>query len=104
MTLKEPFTCKGKTVEANNFFRSYLLAKELKKKKISLVGAMYKVRRELPAYAKCLQQRCSSKLMKVGDMTTLPVYQCKPKKNVCVLSSLHMSVGLGAFEKKKRDS
>ena len=39
--------------------------------------------------------------MKTGDMAILTVYQCKPKKNVCVLSSLHMSVELGESEKKK---
>ena len=62
---------------------------------------MNKVRLELPASVKCLQQRYSSKLMKTGDMAILTVYQCKPKKNVCVLSSLHMSVELGESEKKK---
>ena len=62
---------------------------------------MNKVRLELPPSVKCLQQRYSSKLMKTGDMAILTVYQCKPKKNVCVLSSLHMSVELGESEKKK---
>ena len=61
---------------------------------------MNKVRRELPASAKCLQQRYSSKLMKAGDMATLTVYQRKPKKNVCVLSSLHMFVELGESQKR----
>ena len=62
---------------------------------------MNKIRVELPASAKCLQQRYSSKLMKTGNMAILTVYQCKPKKNVCVLSSLHLSVELGGSEKKK---
>ena len=62
---------------------------------------MNKVRLELPASVKCLQQRYSSKLMKTGDIAILTVYQCKPKKNVCALSSLHMSVELGKSEKKK---
>ena len=61
---------------------------------------MNKVRRELPAFAKCLRQRSFSKLMKAGDMATLTVYQGKPKKNVCVLSFLHMSVELGESEEK----
>ena len=79
----------------------FLLPKELKKKKASFVGTMNKVRLELPASAKCLQQRYSSKLMKTGNMAILTVYQCKPKKNVCVLSSLDLSVELGKSEKKK---
>ena len=57
---------------------------------------MNKVRRELPASAKCLQQRYFSKLIKAGNMTTLTLYQ----KDFCVLSSLHMSVELGESEKK----
>ena len=88
MTLMEPFMGKGRNVTTDNFFKLFLPAKELKKKKTSLVGAMNKVRHKLPASAKCLQQRYSSKLMKAGDMATPTVYQCKPKKNNCVLSSL----------------
>ena len=61
---------------------------------------MNKVRRELPAFAKCLQQHSFSKLMKAGAMITLTVHQGKSKKNVCVLSFLHMSVELGESEKK----
>ena len=34
-------------------------------------------------------------------MATLTVYQGKSKKNVCILSFLHMSVELGELEKKK---
>ena len=62
---------------------------------------MNKVRLELPASAKCLQQRYSSKLMKTGDMAILTVYQCKSQKIICALSFLHMSVELGESEKKK---
>ena len=101
MTLMETFMNKGRNVTTDNFFTLFLLAKELKKKKVSLVGTVNKVRLELPASEKCLQQRYSSKLMKTGDVAILIVYQCKPKKNVCVLSSRHMSVELGKSEKKK---
>ena len=37
-------------------------------------------------------------------MSTQTVYQGKPKKNVCVLSFLHMSVELGESEKKKPET
>ena len=43
MTLMEPFVNKGRNVTTNYFFTSFLLAKELKKKKTSLVGTMNKV-------------------------------------------------------------
>ena len=56
---------------------------------------MKKAGRKLPATAKCLKERYSNKLIKAGDRATLTMYQCKPKKNVCVLNSLHMSVKLG---------
>ena len=102
--LTHPFMGKGRNVTTDNFFTSFLLAKELKKKKTSLVGTMNKVRRELPASAKCLQQCYSSKLMKSGDVATLTVYQCKPKKSVCILSSLHQSVELGTSDKKKPET
>ena len=101
MTLMELFMRKGRKVTINNFFTLFLLAKELKKKKASLVETMNKVRLELSTSAKCLQQRYFSKLMKTGDMAILTVYQCKPKRNVGVLNSLHLSVELGESEKKK---
>ena len=100
MTLIKPFMSKGRNVTTDNFFTLFLLAKELKKK-ASLVGTMNKVRFELPASAKCLQQRYFSKLMKTSNFNSV---QCKSKKNVCVLSSLHMSVKLGESEKKKPET
>ena len=100
MTLMKPFLGKGKNLTTDNFFTSFLLAKEPKKKKTSLVETINKVARELPASAKCLRQRSFSKLMKTGDMATLIVYQGKPKKNVWTLSFLHMSVELGESQKK----
>ena len=42
--------------------------------------------------------------MKEGDIATLTVYQCKPQKNVFILSSLTMSVELGKSEIKKRET
>ena len=100
MTLMVPFMGKRRNVTIDNFFTSFLLAKELKKKKTSLVKTMNKVRCELPASAKCLRQRSFSKLMKAGDMAALTVYQGRPKKNVWVLSFLHMSLELGESEIK----
>ena len=65
---------------------------------------MNKVRRELPAFAKCLQQRYSSMLMKAGDTATLAVYQCKPHKNICIFSSLYIFVEFGVSEEKKPET
>ena len=41
MTLMELFMSKVKNVTTDNFFTLFLLAKELKKKKASLVGTTY---------------------------------------------------------------
>ena len=57
MTLMEPFMNKGRNVTTDNFFTLFLHAKELKTKKAGLVRTMNKVRLELPASAKCSQQR-----------------------------------------------
>ena len=45
MTLMEPFMGKSRNVTTDNFFASFLVAKELEKK-TSLVGTTNKVRRE----------------------------------------------------------
>ena len=37
-------------------------------------------------------------------MATLTVYQCKPKKNACVLSSRHITVERGQSEKNKPET
>ena len=94
MTLMESFMSKVRNVTTDNFFTLFLLPKELKKKKANLLELrMNKVRLELSASEKCLQQRYSSKLIKTGDMAILTVYQCKPMKKfvfsvlcICLLS------------------
>ena len=92
MNLMQPYLGKGRNVTTDNFFTSYSLAKQLLQKKTSIVGTVNKVRRELPPSAKKQATRYSTVLLKTDDVATLTIYQCKPTKNVCVLSSLHMSV------------
>ena len=74
MTLMEPFMSKGRNVTTDNSFTLFLLAKELKTKKASLVRTINKVRLELPASAKRSQERYSSKLVKTGDRAISTVY------------------------------
>ena len=64
---------KGRIVTTDNFFTSFFSCLRVKKT-TRLVGTMNKVRRELPASAKCLQQRYSSKLMKVGLRKTFVLF------------------------------
>ena len=104
MNLMQAYLGKGRNVTTDNFFTSYSMAKQLLQKKTSIVGTVNKVRRELPPSAKKQATRYSTVLLKTDDVATLTIYQCKPTKNVCVLSSLHMSVGVDSPEKHKPET
>ena len=101
MTLMEPFMGKDRNVTTDNFFTSFLLAKELKKN-TGLVAIMNKVRCELPASAKCLRQGYSGKLMKAGDMATLIVYQGRPRKTFVFLVFCIYLLSLANLRKRNR--
>ena len=93
---------KDRNVTTENFVTAFLLAKERKKKNTSLVETINKVRRELPASAKCLQQRYTSKLMKAGDMATLTVYQGRPRKTFVLLVFCICLLSLTNLQKRNR--
>ena len=42
--------------------------------------------------------------MKSSVVATLTVYQCKPKKNVCILCSTHLNANIDSTEKKKPET
>ena len=94
--LIEPYLGKGRNVTTDNYFTSIHLATQLRKKNTSLVGTLNKIRKEIPPLVKTLQQsRYFSKLLQTknenNQATTLTVYQCKQKKNVCILAhSTHL--------------
>jgi len=48
MTLMEPYLNKGYNVTCDNFFTSLQLARELAKKRTTLIGTMRANRREIP--------------------------------------------------------
>ena len=107
--LVKPYLGKGRNVTTDNFFTSTHLATELWKKMITLVGTLNKTRKEVSPLEKALQQsRYSSKLFQTksdnNQATTLTVYQCKQKKNVCILSTLHTSVMVDTTTKKKPEN
>ena len=67
------------------------------------------MRKEVPPLVKTLQQsRYSSKLLQTknenNQATTLTVYQRKQNKNVCILSTLHLSVMVDTTTKKKPET
>ena len=100
MNLMQLYLGKGRNVTTDNFFTSYSLAKQLLLK-TSIVGTANQLRKELLPSAKKQATRHSTVFLKTDDVATLTIYQCKPTKNVCVLSSLHMSVGVDSSEKRK---
>lgn len=100
LKLAEPFTGKGRNVSTDNFFTSLKLARILLTKKTSLVGTVNKKKRELPP---CVQENMplfETKVLKNGQ-TTMTIYQCKRKKNVCILSTAHTSAGIFSGPKAK---
>lgn len=102
LKLIEPFQNMGRNVTVDNFFTSLELAKKLKDKRTSLVGTMNKARREIPDCIKSGKEELySTKLLKNEESgSTLTVYQCKKKKNVIILSSMHSSIDIANNSKK----
>ena len=75
MSLMEHHLGKERNVATDNFFISYGLGKQLRQKKTTIVGAVNKVRRELPPSAKTtLAKIYSSMLLKADDLLMLTVY------------------------------
>jgi len=60
---------------------------------------MNKVRRELQLFVKMMHELYTIKPFKTSECATLTVYQYKPKKNVCIISSMHLS-SITASEKR----
>ncbi|XP_036951566.1 activating transcription factor 7-interacting protein 1 isoform X2 [Acanthopagrus latus] len=103
LSLAEPFLGKGRNITTGDFFTSLKLATALQAKNTSLVGTMGKQKRELPPSVKQQAELFSTKVLKCGD-ATLTVYQGKPRKNVCILSTMHTGVGTFSGAKAKPES
>ena len=102
LRLMEPYIGKGRNVTTDRFFTSVSLVKKLQEKSTSLLGTVNQSRRELPPIAKTANKPLySTALLKnSSNGSILTIYQCKPKRNVLLLSSLHSSVSIGNSEKK----
>ncbi|XP_056157036.1 piggyBac transposable element-derived protein 4-like [Lampris incognitus] len=103
LSLAAPYLEKGRNITTNNFFTSLRLANILQKKKTSLVGTLGKSKCEMPPSAKKKAEPFSTKVLKCGDIT-LTIYQGRPSKNVCILSSMHTTVGIMEGPKSKPES
>ncbi|XP_041694792.1 uncharacterized protein LOC121533094 isoform X1 [Coregonus clupeaformis] len=105
MRLVEPYLGKGRNVNTDEVFTSLPLANKLIDKNTSLVGVVNKMRRELPPSA-CDQSQAelfSTTVLK-HDKATLTVYRKKPRKNICILSTMHPTVAIGGDTRRKPDT
>ena len=103
LKLAEPFLGKGRNITTGNFCTSLKLATALQAKKTTLVGTIDKQKRELPPSVKQQAELFNTKVLKCGDVT-LTVYQGRPKKNVCILSTVHTGVGTFSGARAKPES
>lgn len=103
LKLAEPFLGRGRNITADSFFTSLKLAAALQAKGTGIVGTVESSKSEMPPSAKEQAELFSTKLLKSGD-ATLTIYQDKPKTNVCILSTVHTTVGISYGPKAKPDS
>ena len=108
LKLMAPLFQQGYSVTCDNYFTSLGLALKLAEKKSSLVGTLRQNRREVPEECKNKKELHETKVFRYDGQTaiTLTSYQCKPAKNVAILSSLHPDILVSSDEnpKKKPDS
>lgn len=103
LKMVDPYLGKGRNITTDNFFTSMVLAKALQAKKTSLVGTVNKSRRELPPCVKEQRALFNTDVLR-HDNATLTVYQCKAKKNVCILSTVHTAVAITSGPKAKPET
>lgn len=100
LKLAQPFIGKGRNISTDNFFTSLKLARILLAKTTSLVGTVNKKKRELPSCVNKTMPLFETKVFK-NAQATLTIYQCKRKKNVCILSTAHSAAGSFSGPKAK---
>jgi hypothetical protein len=106
--LMEPYLKKGYHVTTDNFFSSRKLALYLLENKTSFLGTLKGNRKEIPVYSANKKKTkdynmklYESEFFKDDAGCLLTIYQCKPKKNVITLSTLHDNIFLENSEKRK---
>ena len=98
--LMHPYLCKERNVTTDTYFTSLKLANQLKEKQTSLLGAMKKIRREVPLPLRKMKEELHfCKLYKCGD-STLTAHQGKVNKHVLILSTEHNDITIADNAKK----
>ncbi|XP_066516461.1 piggyBac transposable element-derived protein 4-like [Hoplias malabaricus] len=103
MRLMEPFLGKGRNVTTGSFFTTLSLANSLLEHRTTIVGAIKRNKREMPRCTEVQSELFSTKILKAGKVT-LTIYQAKPKKNICILSTMHQTVSTDNSTKKLPDT
>ena len=104
MKITEPVQNKGYNVTMDNFFTSFELVKKLQKEGTSIVGTVRANSKHLPkeVIGPVKGGKYGSKFYSEEQCKCMFVnYQCKDKKSVCLLSTMHAFLSVSGGEKKK---
>ncbi|XP_066532042.1 zinc finger MYM-type protein 2 isoform X1 [Hoplias malabaricus] len=99
LRLMEPFVGHGRNVTTDSCYTSLVLANKLLENKTTIVGAINKKSREMPPCVRVKSERLSTKIVNAGKVT-LTIYQARPKKKVCILSTKHQRISTDNSEKR----
>jgi hypothetical protein len=102
-----PLTCEGRNMTVDNFFASLPLAREILKRKVSLVGTVRANRVDVPrAFVAAQGRELYSSIFgfNTADQTTLVSYKVKKKQNRSTdVNHAHNQDSFGGDKEEARD-
>lgn len=107
MELTECISIYGRNVTCDNFFTSYELAKQLKARKMTIVGTIRRNRKEIPPILLDMKKKPNFYSEFVFERSLrLPMVSYVPEKNkfVTLLSTLHTKKEICDSDKKKPET
>ncbi|KAK6300284.1 hypothetical protein J4Q44_G00283820 [Coregonus suidteri] len=105
LKLVEPYLGAGRNVTTDKFCSSLPLANKLLANKTNMVGAVSHCGRELPpVMCNQAQTKLYSTTVLKHDKATLTVYRSEPRKNVCILSTIHPTVAIGNDRRREPET
>ena len=104
LRLTEAYKKTGRNVTTDNVFTLVNLAKTLRQKRISIVGTVNRIRKEIPQETKKMKEDLYPTKVFKHDGCTLTVYQAKTTKKVLLLCTMHATVHTGDDQKSKPET
>jgi hypothetical protein len=104
LDLTSPLVCEGRNITMDNFFTSLPLARELLKRRVSLVGTVRANRVDVPrAFVSVQGRELYSSIFgfNTTDRTTLVSYKAKKNKVVVLMSTMHATKTVSTATHKK---